>query len=222
MQDAVVSQLCSPPAALCAFTAMYQERKIQATSVDQGTMGLHETDGAVTFLQLPHWLRCGFWFHLRTSVLDCGLYHPLVWHGKCVCVCAHLNASREVFLSPLFILPPCLVFVKVFVCLVVVLTSSILVITYVVLLPLVINTYSPPWIAWHICYGHWNLVMIVFHYYKATKTPPGYPPTVRHQLYFSAESQITFRPESNSLWLSLVSLRKKMTIRLYPSAKNAS
>ncbi|XP_035256037.1 palmitoyltransferase ZDHHC16A isoform X1 [Anguilla anguilla] len=64
----------------------------------------------------------------------------------------------------------------VFVCLVVVLTSSILMIAYFALLPLVLRTYSPIWIAWHICYGHWNLVMIVFHYYKATKTPPGYPP----------------------------------------------
>jgi len=76
---------------------------------------------------------------------------------------------------------------KVFVCLVVILTSSIVVIAYLVLLPLVLNTYSPAWIAWHICYGHWNLVMIAFHYYKAAKTSPGYPPTVRRQFLFSAE-----------------------------------
>lgn len=71
---------------------------------------------------------------------------------------------------------------KVFVCLVVILTSSIVVIAYVVLLPLVFNTYSPAWIAWHVCYGHWNLIMIAFHYYKATKTLPGYTPTVRRPL----------------------------------------
>ncbi|PWA26064.1 hypothetical protein CCH79_00001620 [Gambusia affinis] len=69
----------------------------------------------------------------------------------------------------------------VFVCLVVILTSSILVIAYIVLLPLILNTYSPAWIAWHICYGHWNLIMIAFHYYKAAKTSPGYPPTVSSQ-----------------------------------------
>lgn len=34
MQDAVVFQLCAPPAALCAVTVMYQERKEQAASVD--------------------------------------------------------------------------------------------------------------------------------------------------------------------------------------------
>lgn len=68
---------------------------------------------------------------------------------------------------------------QVFVCLVVVLTSSIVIIAYVVLLPLILNTYSPPWIAWHVCYGHWNLIMIAFHYYKAAKTSPGYLPSVR-------------------------------------------
>lgn len=80
---------------------------------------------------------------------------------------------------------------KVFVCLVVILTSSIVVIAYVVLLPLVLNTYSPAWIAWHVCYGHWNLIMIAFHYYKAAKTSPGCPPTVRHRLHFSAGAKIT-------------------------------
>lgn len=63
----------------------------------------------------------------------------------------------------------------------VILTSSILVIAYIVLLPLILNTYSPAWIAWHVCYGHWNLIMIAFHYYKAAKTSPGYPPTVSSQ-----------------------------------------
>ncbi|KTG43055.1 hypothetical protein cypCar_00015163 [Cyprinus carpio] len=67
-------------------------------------------------------------------------------------------------------------FGMVFVFLVVALTSSVVFIAYFCLLPLVLQTYSPGWMMWHICYGHWNLVMIVFHYYKATKTPPGYPP----------------------------------------------
>ncbi|XP_054654772.1 palmitoyltransferase ZDHHC16A isoform X2 [Dunckerocampus dactyliophorus] len=75
-------------------------------------------------------------------------------------------------------------FGMVFVFLVVLLTSSILVIAYVVLLPLVLNTYSPPWIAWHLCYGHWNLIMIAFHYYKATKTSPGYPPVEKNDIPF--------------------------------------
>uniref|UniRef100_A0A667YF59 Palmitoyltransferase n=1 Tax=Myripristis murdjan TaxID=586833 RepID=A0A667YF59_9TELE len=75
-------------------------------------------------------------------------------------------------------------FGMVFVCLVVILTSSIVLIAYVVLLPLVLNTYSPVWIAWHLCYGHWNLVMIAFHYYKATKTSPGSPPTVKNDIPF--------------------------------------
>ncbi|KAJ8365350.1 hypothetical protein SKAU_G00141810 [Synaphobranchus kaupii] len=67
----------------------------------------------------------------------------------------------------------------VFVCLVVVLTSSVLIIVYSCLLPTVISTYSTPWALWHLCYGHWNLVMVVFHYYKATTTSPGHPPQVK-------------------------------------------
>ncbi|XP_013874699.1 palmitoyltransferase ZDHHC16A isoform X1 [Austrofundulus limnaeus] len=72
----------------------------------------------------------------------------------------------------------------VFVCLVVILTSSILAVAYTVLLPMALNTYSPAWIAWHLCYGHWNLIMIAFHYYKAAKTSPGYPPTEKNDRPF--------------------------------------
>ncbi|XP_063818413.1 palmitoyltransferase ZDHHC16 isoform X2 [Pseudophryne corroboree] len=64
----------------------------------------------------------------------------------------------------------------VFVALVILLTSSIVLIVYLCVLPLILHTYSPAWICWHLAYGHWNLVMIVFHYYKAITTPPGYPP----------------------------------------------
>ncbi|XP_040217172.1 palmitoyltransferase ZDHHC16 isoform X1 [Rana temporaria] len=64
----------------------------------------------------------------------------------------------------------------VFVVLVIILTSSIVLIVYICVLPLILQTYSTEWICWHVAYGHWNLVMIVFHYYKAITTSPGYPP----------------------------------------------
>uniref|UniRef100_A0A3B4B7V8 Palmitoyltransferase n=1 Tax=Periophthalmus magnuspinnatus TaxID=409849 RepID=A0A3B4B7V8_9GOBI len=72
----------------------------------------------------------------------------------------------------------------VFVCLVVILTSCVVVIAYAVLLPMILRTYSTGWIVWHICYGHWNLIMIAFHYYKAAKTSPGHPPTVKSDIRF--------------------------------------
>ncbi|XP_061914107.1 palmitoyltransferase ZDHHC16A isoform X5 [Entelurus aequoreus] len=75
-------------------------------------------------------------------------------------------------------------FGAVFVFMVVLLTCSILVIAYMVLLPIILNTYSPPWIAWHLCYGHWIIVMIVFNYYKATRTAPGYPPLEKNDMPF--------------------------------------
>lgn len=64
----------------------------------------------------------------------------------------------------------------VFVTLVILLTSSVLVIVYLCVLPIIISTYPVQWILWHICYGHWLLVMVLFHYYKATTTSPGHPP----------------------------------------------
>lgn len=71
-------------------------------------------------------------------------------------------------------------FGKVFICLVVILTSSIIAIAYFVLLPLVLNVYSTAWMAWHLCYGNWIIVMIAFHYYKAAKTSPGYLPSEKN------------------------------------------
>ncbi|XP_057704935.1 palmitoyltransferase ZDHHC16A isoform X2 [Corythoichthys intestinalis] len=72
----------------------------------------------------------------------------------------------------------------VFVWMVVLLTTSILLVAYVVLLPYALRTYPTEWLTWHLCYGHWNLVMIVFHYYKAVKTSPGYPPNEKNDIPF--------------------------------------
>nr|XP_040034451.1 palmitoyltransferase ZDHHC16A isoform X3 [Gasterosteus aculeatus aculeatus] len=77
-------------------------------------------------------------------------------------------------------------FGTVFVCLVVILTGSILAIAYLILLPMIFRTYTPLWIAWHVCYGHWNMVMIIFHYYKAITTSPGSPPTEKNGSPFVA------------------------------------
>ncbi|XP_068183328.1 palmitoyltransferase ZDHHC16A isoform X2 [Antennarius striatus] len=72
-------------------------------------------------------------------------------------------------------------FGRVFVCVCVALTSSITVIAYVVLLPIVLTTYTPIWIAWHLTFGHWIIVMITFHYYKAIKTSPGFVPFEKYE-----------------------------------------
>uniref|UniRef100_A0A8C1UF02 Zinc finger DHHC-type containing 16b n=1 Tax=Cyprinus carpio TaxID=7962 RepID=A0A8C1UF02_CYPCA len=66
----------------------------------------------------------------------------------------------------------------VFVSLVIVLTSSVVIIVYLCVLPIIFSTYPVHWILWHLCYGHWNLLMLVYHYYKATTTYPGFPPQV--------------------------------------------
>ncbi|KAM9188112.1 palmitoyltransferase ZDHHC16 isoform 2-T3 [Mergus octosetaceus] len=70
----------------------------------------------------------------------------------------------------------------VFVALVIGLTSSIVAIVYICLLPLILQTYTPAWICWHLTYGHWNLIMIVFHYYKAITTSPGHPPQAKNDV----------------------------------------
>ncbi|KAF3827808.1 hypothetical protein GH733_001043, partial [Mirounga leonina] len=70
----------------------------------------------------------------------------------------------------------------VFVVLVIVLTSSIVAIAYLCVLPLILRTYSVPRLCWHFFYSHWNLILIVFHYYQAITTPPGYPPQGRNDI----------------------------------------
>ncbi|XP_053927166.1 palmitoyltransferase ZDHHC16 isoform X13 [Cuculus canorus] len=70
----------------------------------------------------------------------------------------------------------------VFVALVISLTSSIVAIVYICLLPLILQTYTPAWICWHLAYGHWNLIMIIFHYYMAITTSPGHPPQTKGDL----------------------------------------
>uniref|UniRef100_A0A8C0DEY3 Palmitoyltransferase n=1 Tax=Balaenoptera musculus TaxID=9771 RepID=A0A8C0DEY3_BALMU len=70
----------------------------------------------------------------------------------------------------------------VFVVLVIVLTSSIVAIAYLCVLPLILQTYSVPRLCWHFFYSHWNLILIVFHYYQAITTPPGYPPPGRNDI----------------------------------------
>ncbi|XP_046886106.1 palmitoyltransferase ZDHHC16A isoform X1 [Hypomesus transpacificus] len=124
--------------------------------------------------RLPLWLR-ERWAYLRLLV-----------HSLCFNSLTNSDVVFDSLFEPVFWLVDYVTrwFGMVFVFLVVILTSSILLIAYLILIPMVLTTYSPPWIAWHICYGHWNLVMIVFHYYKATKTAPGYPPTVKNDVPF--------------------------------------
>lgn len=83
------------------------------------------------------------------------------------------------------------------------LTSSIVAIVYICLLPLILQTYTPAWICWHLAYGHWNLIMIVFHYYMAITTSPGHPPQVRHGLAAQPLSAGHWRPATDDHWEQL-------------------
>ena len=76
--------------------------------------------------------------------------------------------------SPTLVLSPS----QVFVTLVILLTTSVVVIIYLFVLPTILSAYPLHWVVWHLCCGHWLLVMVVFHYYKATTTSPGHPPKV--------------------------------------------
>ncbi|XP_010125199.1 PREDICTED: probable palmitoyltransferase ZDHHC16 [Chlamydotis macqueenii] len=82
-------------------------------------------------------------------VLD-SLFEPIYWLGD--------HVTRRVW------------FRLVFVALVIGLTSSVVAIVYICLLPLILQTYTPAWICWHLAYGHWNLIMIVFHVHKSLLT----------------------------------------------------
>lgn len=62
-----------------------------------------------------------------------------------------------------------------FVLLVIGLTTSVVVIYYAFLLPVILQ-YSTPWIVLHLITAHWLLINIVFHYFKAVFTSPGRVP----------------------------------------------
>ncbi|XP_063047809.1 palmitoyltransferase ZDHHC16A isoform X1 [Engraulis encrasicolus] len=113
-------------------------------------------------------------------------YAQLLARSLCFNTHTSCDTVNDTLFEPVFWLADRLtrLFGRVFVCMVIVLTSSIVLIAYLVLLPLVLRTYAPVWIVWHLCFGHWLIVMITFHYYKATCTPPGHPPQRKSELPF--------------------------------------
>jgi len=64
-----------------------------------------------------------------------------------------------------------------FVLMVICLTTSVVVIYYAFLLPVILE-YSTPWSVFHLVTAHWLLINIVFHYFKAVLTSPGEVPKV--------------------------------------------
>ena len=66
---------------------------------------------------------------------------------------------------------------QAFVLLVIGLTTSVVVIYYAYLLPVILE-YSRPWVVLHLVLAHWLLINIVFHYFKVVFTSPGQAPQV--------------------------------------------
>jgi palmitoyltransferase len=66
---------------------------------------------------------------------------------------------------------------QIFVTLVVVLTTAVVVIVYICLLPVKMS-HSYFWGVYHLIFGHWILINIVFNYFKAAFTNPGRVPEV--------------------------------------------
>ncbi|CAH1782983.1 unnamed protein product [Owenia fusiformis] len=87
-----------------------------------------------------------------SAVMDT-LFAPMFW---CVDKFVH-------YLGPIFVL------------LVVVLTTTVVVIFYVCLLPHKYDL-SLGWTIYHLIFGHWLLINIVFNYFMAAFTDPGHPP----------------------------------------------
>jgi len=61
-------------------------------------------------------------------------------------------------------------------------TTSVVTIFYVCLLPHVYD-FSTGWTVFHLIFGHWLLVNIVFHYVMGVFTHPGTPPDQVSPLY---------------------------------------
>lgn len=115
------------------------------------------------------------------TLLDC-VFEPVYWIVDNVTrwfgVVSCWMLLLPLHLHTLFLTRSCLSLSQVFVTLVILLTTSVVVIIYLFVLPMILSTYPMHWVIWHLCCGHWLLVMLVFHYYKATTTSPGHPPKV--------------------------------------------
>ena len=71
-----------------------------------------------------------------------------------------------------------ILFAQIFVVLVILLVTFVVVLTYICILP-VKMAHSVSWAVYHFIVGHWLLMNIVFHYFKAAFTNPGHVPQVR-------------------------------------------
>ncbi|CAM9448815.1 unnamed protein product [Lampetra fluviatilis] len=83
----------------------------------------------------------------------------------------------ELLFQPVYCLVDAVVpwFGKALVVTVALLTLSVVLSMYGIVYPSVLARASPWGAALHLGYGHWNLALISFHYYKAVSTDPGQP-----------------------------------------------
>jgi len=88
------------------------------------------------------------------------------------------------------------VFAQVFIVLVVLLVTFVVVVTYICILPVKLS-HSVSWAVYHCVVGHWLLINVVFHYFKAAFTNPGHVPEV----CFHASCEICFCHCDDSLTL---------------------
>ena len=56
--------------------------------------------------------------------------------------------------------------------------SGVVVVFYVYVMPIVLEYDNQLFVICHLICGHWLLLNISFHYYKAVSTSPGDPPSV--------------------------------------------
>ncbi|XP_018941148.1 palmitoyltransferase ZDHHC16B-like [Cyprinus carpio] len=130
---------------------------------------------------LLRWLKlCLCWRCSKRSsrTLDLWSYGRLLLKSLYFNVLTSSDTALDCVFEPIFWLVDSMSrwFGVVFVSLVILLTGSVVTVVYLCMLPVIFSSYPLHWILWHLCYGHWNLLMILFHYYKATTTCPGFPP----------------------------------------------
>jgi len=69
---------------------------------------------------------------------------------------------------------------QVFVSLVICLITAVVILFYVCIMPIVLENYYTIYAIIHIIYGHYLLVMISFHYFKAVTTKSSAPSKVKN------------------------------------------
>lgn len=80
---------------------------------------------------------------------------------------------------------------QIMVTMVVILTTLVVTVFYVCVLPHIYYQTELFWVLVHLVFSHWLLINIIFNYFMASFTVPGHPPQVKSFLQFGEKKKLS-------------------------------